>query len=81
MAFKDKVVMKKILLVLVVGVSSFILASCNKEYTCSCEFPSNTAKNYEIKLEKMRHNDAKVVCADMNAHVDTISSDGACGLK
>lgn len=57
-------------------------ASCNKDYTCSCTFPSKPEMNFEVKLSSMRHNDAKVACTDYNYYIDTASvRDGSCGLK
>ena len=49
-------------------------SSCDKQYTCSCTF-TDTSKNFEVKLEKMRKNDAKTVCYDYNKFV------GNCELK
>lgn len=66
--------MKKALL-LSAGILSILgFGSCNKEYTCACTFP-DASKNFEVKLEKMRKNDAKTVCYDYNVFV------GNCALK
>lgn len=69
---------------LTIFATSFVLlfASCSKEYTCSCTAGSNTEKSFEVKLEKMRKNDAKVVCNDYARYLDTVSNTVyTCGLK
>ncbi|HNF70831.1 MAG TPA: hypothetical protein PLP34_00360 [Chitinophagaceae bacterium] len=48
--------------------------SCNKTYTCSCTFP-DASKNFDVKLESMRKNDARTVCDDYSQFV------GNCALK
>lgn len=59
-----------------------LLASCSKEYTCSCTAGTNTEKSFDVKLEKMRKNDAKVVCNDYARYLDTVSNTVyTCGLK
>ena len=71
--------MKKIIFALL-AVSAF--ASCNKDYTCSCTFPANKNLDFEVKLETMRHNDAKVMCRDYSLFVDSTSiRGGSCNLK
>jgi hypothetical protein len=50
------------------------LSSCNKDYTCECTFP-DASKNFEVPLEKMHKNDAKVVCNDYSQFV------GNCSIK
>jgi hypothetical protein len=71
--------MKKITFALL---SLFALASCNKDYTCSCSFPTKPELNFDVKLESMRHNDAKVMCRDYSTFMDTTSSrDVSCELK
>ena len=49
-------------------------SSCDKDYTCACTF-DNTSKNFEVKLTKMRKNDAKTLCDDYSVYV------GNCALK
>lgn len=66
--------MKKVFLSIVALVSLIGFSSCNKVYTCSCTF-TDTNKNFDVKLEKMRKNDAKTVCYDYNQFV------GNCALK
>jgi hypothetical protein len=51
-----------------------LCSSCTKEYTCACTF-TDTSKNFEVKLENMRKNDAKTVCYDYNLFV------GNCDIK
>ncbi len=59
-----------------------LFASCSKEYTCSCTAGTNTEKSFDVKLEKMRKNDAKVVCNDYTRYLDTVSNTVyTCGLK
>lgn len=71
--------MKKIIFALL---SIFALASCNKDYTCSCSFPTKPELNFDVKLESMRHNDAKVMCRDYSTFVDSTSTrDASCELK
>ncbi|HMN32352.1 MAG: hypothetical protein IT215_03145 [Chitinophagaceae bacterium] len=50
----------------VVAISSF--SSCNKDYTCRCTF-DNADKNFDIKIKKVRKNDAKVICDKYSAFV------------
>ncbi len=74
--------MKKIILISFAFVSVLAFTSCNKDYTCSCTFPSNTTKNFDVKLTSMRHNDAKVMCTDYSTFIDSTSmTEGTCILK
>lgn len=74
--------MKKIIFAALSLVTLFAFASCNKDYTCSCTFPTNTAKNFDVALKSMRHNDAKTVCLDYSLFVDSTSATpGSCQLK
>ncbi len=43
----------------VIAIGSF--TSCNKDFTCRCTFV-DTAKNFDVKIKKVRKNDAKVIC-------------------
>jgi len=67
------------------GLSIFSLvafASCNKDYTCACTFAGQPDKDFEVTLESMRHNDAKVMCRDYTTFLDSTSNwDVSCGLK
>lgn len=55
-----------------ITVASF--CSCNRDFTCRCTF-TDTSKNFDIKIQKVRKNDAKVLCTDYSAFV------GNCALK
>lgn len=56
----------------IITVASF--CSCNRDFTCQCTF-LDTSKNFEIKIQKVRKNDAKVLCTDYSNFV------GNCALK
>jgi hypothetical protein len=74
--------MKQIFFVLCVLTGILFLQSCSKEYTCSCTTSASTEKSFELKLEKMRKNDAKTVCTDYGRFLDTTSSlNYSCGIK
>jgi hypothetical protein len=66
--------MKNVFLGLISIIAIIGFSSCNKEYTCACTF-TDTTKNFDVKLEKMRKNDAKTVCDDYSLFV------GNCALK
>jgi len=66
--------MKQVLFSLLCILTVIGFSSCSKEYTCSCTF-TDASKNFEVKLEKMRKNDAKTICFDYSAYV------GNCALK
>ena len=66
--------MKKILLSIISMIFIIGLGACNKEYVCQCTFPDSN-KNFEVKIEKMRKNDAKTVCYDYDLFV------GNCKIK
>jgi hypothetical protein len=67
------------MLLLAFGVMAFA-ASCEKTYTCSCTFPGQSSKDFDITLPDMRFNDARVTCSDYNLHMDS-TSNGNCALK
>jgi|LakMenEpi03Aug12_release.lakeMendotaPanAssembly.Ray.scaffolds.fasta_scaffold2332830_2 hypothetical protein len=71
--------------ILIAGLSLFTLSlfsSCDKDYTCACTYAGFSDKNFEVKLESMRHNDAKVMCRDYATFVDSTSFyDISCELK
>jgi len=74
--------MKQIFVVLGVLTGILFLQSCSKEYTCSCTTSASTEKSFELKLEKMRKNDAKTVCTDYGRFLDTTSTlNYSCGIK
>ncbi|MBK7763003.1 MAG: hypothetical protein IPI46_06470 [Bacteroidetes bacterium] len=50
------------------------VSSCTKTYTCSCTF-TDASKNFDVKLEDMRKNDAKTTCDDYSVYV------GNCVIK
>ncbi|MBP6623851.1 MAG: hypothetical protein KA198_01685 [Chitinophagaceae bacterium] len=52
-----------------------LFTSCSKDFTCVCTFPNNASKDFEVTLEKMKKNDAKVTCDDYSVFV------GNCALK
>lgn len=60
--------MKAIFFVLAAGFLLGGFTSCNKDFTCRCTF-TDTTKNFDIKLESMRKNDAKVLCTDYDTFV------------
>ncbi|HOZ50730.1 MAG TPA: hypothetical protein PLU17_02660 [Chitinophagaceae bacterium] len=66
--------MKKVFLSLICLIAIIGFSSCNKDYTCSCTF-TDSSKNFDVKLEKMRKNDAKTVCDDYSVYV------GNCVIK
>lgn len=66
--------MKYIITILAGFIAISGLVSCNKDFTCQCSF-ADTAKNFEIKIKKVRKNDAKVICTDYSTFV------GNCSLK
>lgn len=66
--------MKKVFLSCVSLIALVGFSSCSKEYTCSCTF-DDASKNFDVKLEKMRKNDAKTVCTDYSVYV------GNCSIK
>lgn len=66
--------MKRVKFLVAVGSILIAMSSCTKEYTCACSF-TDTTKNFEVKLEKMRRNDAITVCQDYNTFV------GNCAIK
>ncbi len=74
--------MKQIFFFLCVLTGILFLQSCSKEYTCSCTTSASTEKSFELKLEKMRKNDAKTVCTDYGRFLDTTSTlNYSCGIK
>lgn len=74
--------MKQIFVVLC-GLGGIIfLQSCSKEYTCSCTSAGSAEKSFELKMEKMRKNDAKTICTDYARYLDTTSTlNFSCGIK
>jgi predicted small lipoprotein YifL len=66
--------MKKVFLSLMCIMTVIGFSSCSKKYTCSCTF-TDASKNFDVKLEKMRKNDATTVCNDYRLFV------GNCALK
>ncbi|MBL7764858.1 MAG: hypothetical protein JNJ58_02110 [Chitinophagaceae bacterium] len=66
--------MKKALYSILILAASTTLFSCNKDYTCACTF-SNSNKNFEVTIEKVRRNDANVICQDYSQFV------GNCQIK
>lgn len=74
--------MKKIIFAGLSFLTLFAFSSCNKDYTCNCTFPGYPAKDFSVKLESMRHNDAKVMCRDYSTFIDSTSlTSGTCNLK
>ncbi|MGI9190689.1 MAG: hypothetical protein ACR2IL_01115 [Chitinophagaceae bacterium] len=72
--------MKSVRLFLVAAGFMALATSCEKTYTCSCTFPGQSNRDFDITLPEMRHNDAKVACQDYNYHMDSVSN-GNCTLK
>lgn len=66
--------MKAIFFVFVGIITLAGFCSCNKDFTCRCTF-KDTTKNFDIKIEKVRKNDAKVLCTDYSTYV------GECALQ
>ena len=60
--------MKALFFVFVGFITVAGLCSCNKDFTCRCTF-TDTTKNFDIKIEKVRKNDAKVLCTDYSVFV------------
>lgn len=56
----------------IIAVASF--SSCNKDFTCRCSFVDST-KNFDVKIKKVRKNDAKVICDEYSTFV------GNCAIK
>lgn len=66
--------MKSILFVFIAIITAASFCSCNKDFTCQCTF-TDTTKNFETKIKKVRKNDAKVICTDYSQFV------GNCTIK
>lgn len=74
--------MKQIFVVLCGLCGIIFLQSCSKEYTCSCTSAGSAEKSFELKMEKMRKNDAKTICTDYARYLDTTSTlNFSCGIK
>jgi hypothetical protein len=67
--------MKKITLLAIIGFS-FSLASCKKDYTCTCTY-QGTSYTYEMKDVKKK--DAKTTCNSLGTQ--WISAGGSCDFK
>lgn len=66
--------MKAIFFVFVGIISIAGFCSCNKDFTCRCTF-TDSSKNFDIKIQDVRTNDAKVLCTDYSLYV------GNCALQ
>ncbi len=66
--------MKKLYFAFFALLVAFAFSSCSKTYTCTCTF-TDTSKNFDVKIEKARRNDAKVICDDYSEFV------GNCAIK
>jgi hypothetical protein len=76
---------KKALLMMSTLVCIILLASCKKDYTCSCTYTDNgppvTTTNQDFPLNKMKKKDAQAAC-DANAATAKLVYDNAtCTLK
>jgi hypothetical protein len=60
--------MKAIIFAFVGIITAAGFCSCNKDFTCRCTF-ADTTRNFDIKIEKVRKNDAKVLCTDYGQFV------------
>ena len=73
-----KLPMKTITLSLA-AISSILLGSCKKEYTCECRNPRGVFKTYTIKDTKKK---AKDKCADYSKEYQDVAwSETACSIK
>jgi hypothetical protein len=66
--------MKQLAVTAWVCIGLISMTSCTKTYTCTCTF-TDASKNFDVKLEKMRKNDAKTTCDDYSQFV------GNCVIK
>lgn len=66
--------MKKVLAIAVLGV--FGLASCKKDYTCTCTYDGET---YTYQMNDVKKNDAKDACDQLGA--SWISAGGSCDFE
>lgn len=66
--------MKAILFAFIGLITVAGFCSCNKTFTCRCTF-TDTSKNFDVKIENVRKNDAKVLCTDYSQFV------GNCVIK
>ncbi len=66
--------MKKLYFTFIALLVAIAFSSCSKTYTCTCTF-ADASKNFDVKIEKARRNDAKVICDDYSEFV------GNCAIK
>lgn len=69
--------MKKVLALAAAGL--FVLASCKKDYTCSCT-ATDSAFNKEFNYSKVKKKDAESTCSNQSAQYANIPG-GKCSLK
>ena len=72
--------MKKITLLAIVA-CAFSLASCKKDYTCTCTYTptGGTATTYTYEMKDVKKKDAKSTCNSLGA--TWIVAGGSCDFK
>ena len=68
--------MKKVLFIAVVAVAS--LASCKKDFTCTCKDGSTTVATYTVHTTKKKSKD---LCSENDASVKVVYPNASCTIQ
>ncbi len=70
--------MKKLLLIAAIAVTASFMASCEKNYTCTCVYPGTNAGTTKTTIKAYNKRDARETCDKV--HAGAVLNGGACAL-